>query len=193
MSSSTSVSPQKERAPLPATLRLSYERGRMWAAFPWMLGAALLALVAYLSKQQGHLSMDSIGLLCGGAGLAVAIGVMRWAGQSWNHVARLGLLLGLIPYLAALSAPYLGHTCPVGGCTSLCLPLCSAAGLSAGWLAVRPIVKHKLSIGYGLATITIILAVGTLACSCIGVTSILGAGVGIGSLAHTAWVRRHQS
>ncbi len=169
----------------PLKLRMAYELGRLRAAIPWMITALALAVLAYATKQQTK-------LVWAGLILIAAVGTMRWAGQAWNHVARLGLSFGMIPYLAALSAPLLGHHCEVGGCSSLCLPLCGVAGISAGWLAVKPIVKQRLGLGYGAATLLMILSVSAFACSCLGMASTLGVatGLGVGSVLRIAWMPR---
>lgn len=160
-------------------MRRAYEAGRLRAALPWALFPVTLGGVAYImSPERPMLGWTSLPLALG---LLLGLGAlgMHWIGKRWGQAAKLGFRLGALPYAGAMIAPLMGHACAVGACTSWCMPLCAAAGSSAGWLMVKPIQQQKLGLGYGVLVGVIIVGVGAMACTCMGISSTIGAAAGL--------------
>ena len=150
-----------------------YERARLRRAVIAALPTLVLPLVAFAL---GGRLVPSVVL---GAALATLVIALGWRGQAWGRAVPAGLLAGLFPLGLALTAQRIGHVCTPEGCTSLCVPMCSAGGLIAGVvisLAARRSTSPRLTLGAG-AVVT--LVVGALGCSCVGYAGALGMMAGL--------------
>ncbi|HSC89026.1 MAG TPA: hypothetical protein VLC09_17210 [Polyangiaceae bacterium] len=145
----------------------AYERGRLREG-------ALNALLALLLVTPGIiLAGATVSSLSFAAPLALLVLAASTRGGSFAKVALPATVLGLVPLACALGASHMGHVCTLGGCVSLCLPVCSAGGLIAGgWLgrlaARDPHPLRTLALGGSLSAL-----VGAIGCSCMGWSSTL--------------------
>lgn len=163
-------------------LRQTYERGRLRHGLRFALPVVALILVAWwVGSSPG-------GLVIGGLVFASCV-LAGWRGQWARRAALTGLFVGLLPFGCAQLAQPVGHICMAGGCYSACLPLCSAGGFAAGiavqGLASRVDRGHR----FWLAASIMVLAVGSMGCRCLGVSSLLGmtAGLLLASLPVVLW------
>lgn len=151
----------------------AYERSRVWRAI--QLAAPLLAL-AVLAPMLGTSARASA--LAGGAAVVIAT-VMWWRGQDAGRAVYPGVAAGLVPLALALSARAYGHVCTANGCVSLCVPACTVGGLAAGLLIARAGRAHRRPLVFGGSAATLALLVGSLGCSCVGASGILGLVLGL--------------
>lgn len=161
-----------------------YERSRFTSATIAALPSLLLPLVAFVV---GGRLLPSIGL-----GLAVwaLVVVLAWRGEAWGASVSTGLKGGAIPLALALLAQRIGHVCTPQGCTSLCVPMCAAGGILAGFVitaAARRSPSPAITIGSGAVLSTL---VGSLGCSCVGAGGLVGMTLGLTAGTFGAWVVR---
>lgn len=163
----------------------AYERSRVWHAI--QLAAPLLAL-AVVAPLLGATPATSA--LAGGAAVVLAT-LMWWRGRDAGRAVYPGVAAGLVPLALALSARAYGHVCTASGCVSLCVPACTAGGLVAGLLIARAgRAQRRPLVFYGSAA-TLALLVGSLGCSCVGASGVLGLLLGLAlTVGPTALVRR---
>lgn len=159
--------------PVLAMALARYERSRLknaaLAAIPSLLLPALACVVG------GRLAFSAI---LGGA-IWSAVVLLAWKGQAWGMSVPSGLMAGAVPLSLALLAQKIGHVCTPQGCTSLCVPMCAAGGAIAGVViaaAARRSPMPLVTLGCGAA---LSLAVGSMGCSCVGASGMLGMVVGL--------------
>ncbi len=140
--------------------------------------AVLVALVPLASYGVGGRAMTAAAL---GVSLVVLMGAAVWRGGPFALAATSGLKAGLVPLIVSHAANLYGHVCiPGQGCTSLCVPACTAGGVVAGAFVeyVARNSKNPMLVrvgGAGLAFCT-----GSLGCSCVGYAGMLGLTLGLG-------------
>ena len=150
------------------TARSAYEWGRFKRACFDASPLLILPVVSWVLT--GKLA-SMVGL---GSALVICAIVFLWRGQGFGRSVPIGLRFGLIPLgLAHLTRVY-GHVCTPSGCTSLCIPACTAGGIIAGALvahAARKSISPKLTLfaASGVAFLT-----GALGCACVGFGGVLG-------------------
>jgi hypothetical protein len=153
-----------------ARARRAYEIGRLRSA------AFVLVYVA---------PMVALALVGGGGAIAFTVGIglalamlatgLLWRGQAWGRAVGPGLLAGVMPLVAPLVLRVSGHCCTAGGCSSLCLPVCTSAGLFAG-LAVGFCVagEREKRLDFALSAIAIAALTGALGCVGMGLGAVSG-------------------
>lgn len=161
-----------------------YERSRFATATIAALPSLMLPLVAFVI---GGRLLPSIGL-----GLAVwaLVTGLAWRGETWGASVSTGLKGGAIPLGLALLAQRIGHVCTPQGCTSLCVPMCVAGGVFAGFLIAAAAKRSRspaITIGAGAVLSTL---VGALGCSCVGAGGMVGMTLGLTAGTFGAWVVR---
>jgi hypothetical protein len=166
---------------LPPDLARAYERGRV-------LDAALGALPV-VALPLGVLAVA--GLRPGQAGLALALmvgaGALFWRGEGWGAAARLGLVAGVLPLVAALAPGLTGMPCAGPDCPRWCATICTLGGLSGGaWLGWRGRGGWaETGVAAGIAAMT-----GWLGCAPMGMGTLAGVVLGLAAGAVTALLGR---
>ena len=154
------------------------------------LGTSLLvAVLPLVSMALGGYQASGLAL---GVVLVAGVGLSAWRGGAPTLAAMSGLKAGLIPLVLAHAANLYGHVCiPGQGCSTLCVPACSAGGLMAGLfierVARRAAKPNVIRLGgAGVAFVT-----GALGCSCVGWGGMVGLLAGM-ALTMTAgrWANR---
>lgn len=153
---------------LRARARRAYEAGRARSALRVALPTAAIALIAAVVGRAAGWA-----LAFGGA-LFLTTALFAWRGQDFGRGARVGVLAGILPFVAIVSV-HLGilHTCTGGHCYSVCLATCVAAGTLAG-LGVGVFVArtaHPVWAWVSAAAVTALT--GALGCAYLGAPGVL--------------------
>jgi hypothetical protein len=136
--------------------------------------AALLALVTVaLAETPARAALLGLPLVAASAAFAY------W-GREAARVLWPALLLGALPLGCALMAPHLGHICTGSGCVSLCLPMCTAGGLTAGILLSRFALAQPRPWRAWWFGAVIAIGAGAMGCACAGLPSVAGMALGVG-------------
>lgn len=153
--------------------RRAFVRGRLREALAAGTMATLLTLVALaFAEAPSRAAMLGAPLLLASAGSAY------W-GREAGRVLWPALLVSALPLGCALLAPHLGHVCTGSGCVSLCLPMCTAGGLSAGALLSRfALTQPRPWRVWGFGAAIAVLA-GAMGCACAGLPSVVGMALGV--------------
>jgi len=163
--------------------RRSYELGRVRQA---LLGVVPLLLIvpaaAWFSSRPSQ--AWTFGAVAFFAGIA-----LLWYGREPRKAVLPGIAAGLVPLTFALCANHL-HYCGPSGCTTFCVPACTAGGVVAGLVVARFGAARRLGAWYWLAASSLALVTGAMGCSCIGYSGVVGLGVGFGVGVVPALVRR---
>ena len=160
----------------------AYERGRLLAAARWSVWLLVPLALACWGVTDSMVVM-AIGLLA----LGVTIG-LRWRGRHWGRAARVGALLGMGPFLVAMTLRLEGG-CGPAGCLLHSTTPCVVAGLSAGAIIgvqARHFGEHQ--IGFAVAASAVAALIGAAACLPLGAITLLGtcAGVAVASVSLVA-------
>jgi len=100
-----------------------------------------------------------------------------------------GVLAGFVPLASTLCAMHVGHVCMGDQCTTVCLPACVVGGLAAG-IGVA-VVGHRGRHGasFWISASALAMLTGAMGCACIGVSGVLGLGLGFAAGAAPTVVR----
>lgn len=152
-----------------ARAQAAVERGRVTLALQACLVTLVAPVVVSLIRFQGVTTV-ALGLLS-----VATVGLCVWFGRGLSAGAMHGLKAGLIPLVLSLAANAWGHVCiPGRGCSSLCVPACTAGGVMAG-LAVEWWARRSTSPWRVRASAAVVsLGIGALGCSCVGSAGIAG-------------------
>jgi hypothetical protein len=163
----------RDEADFLSVARGRYEATRWRFAFVGALGVLVLPLGSHL------LGASWLATTLLGATLALGQLLSQWRGGVLAYASMSGLKAGLVPLALAHGAKLWGHVCTPTGCTSLCLPACTAGGVVGGLLVEwwarstpRPIVAR--GVGAAMCVLT-----GALGCSCVGHAGVLGMVLGL--------------
>lgn len=161
-----------------------YERSRIKRALLAALPTLVLPLIAF---GVGGRLVTSVSL---GAAVCVAVVILVWRGQAWGMAVPAGLIAGVVPLGLALAAQRIGHVCTPQGCTSLCVPMCSAGGVIAG-LVISAAARRSPAPRVTLVSGALLsVAIGALGCSCVGMGGMVGLSLGLIAGAGVALVLR---
>lgn len=146
--------------------RARYERRRFGLSFA---GAApvllVIAAAAFFAKRPTSVAFFG--------GLLFVTGVvLLWRGRDLRLALWPGVLSGLIPLVAALVANH-GHGCSGDHCSTLCVPACTAGGVTAGFVVSVIATRLKLGWGFLAAASAVSLLTGAMGCSCVGYSGVL--------------------
>lgn len=141
----------------------AYERGMLrraaLGATPMVVVSAVAVLLARDPARTGVL---------GGVVVLAALASF-WRRRGVESAAAIGFFAGLVPYAASIVASrWGGHVCMPGGCTSLCLPACTVAGVVAAVIVARSAARRQAGLLFWLLASTMTIATGALGCSCAG-------------------------
>ena len=155
-----------DRSRLVHQARARYERARLGLSFA---GAAPVLLVvgaaAFFAKRPTSVAVFG--------GLLFVTGVvLLWRGRELRLALWPGLLSGLIPLVAALVANH-GHGCSGDHCSSLCVPACTAGGLTAGIVVSIFATRMKLGWSFWAAASAVAVLTGAMGCACVGYSGVL--------------------
>jgi hypothetical protein len=98
--------------------------------------------------------------------------VLLWRGRDLRLALWPGVLTGLIPLVFALGANY-GHGCSGDHCSSLCVPACTAGGVTAGIVVSVIATRMKLGWGFWAAASAVSMLTGAMGCACVGYSGVL--------------------
>lgn len=146
----------------------AYLRGRLSRSWLEVTIACTLILIAALMARQPSV------VLIPALALVSLTALFTLAGTIPARAILPGLLLGLLPLACSLSAVHFGHVCGAGGCSSVCVPLCTTGGALAGLLLARAARRTKRPLLVWSTAGSVLLATGALGCACVGATGILG-------------------
>lgn len=157
---------------MPDRLRRAYELGRLRTA---MLGATPALVYLGLSFAFGA---DRRALVVGAA-LYLLAAVALHRGRPLARGVGLGFVLGIVPFSAASFAQGAGHVCVDGSCMSLCVPMCTGAGVLSGLVGSLLAVRMRAGLGSYASMVTVVTLAGTMGCRCIGLGSVTGLMAGL--------------
>lgn len=146
--------------------RARYERAR----FQWSFAGAapvllVVAAAAFFAKRPTSVAVFG--------GLLFVTGViLLWRGRDLRLALWPGVLTGLIPLVAALVANH-GHGCTGEHCSSLCVPTCTAAGVTAGLVVSLIATRMKAGWGFWAAASAVSMLTGAMGCACVGYAGVL--------------------
>lgn len=150
-----------------------YALGRIKASWFEVLAASVIVVITlFLSSMHGT-------VLLPGFALIFLTAVFSYYGREPGRFVLPALILGLIPLTCALASQFVGHVCVAGGCTSLCVPLCTAGGLVSGVLLAR---SARASRSPGLVWLSggaLVLCAGAMGCVCVGASGVVGMSLGL--------------
>lgn len=142
-----------------------YERARLGLSFA---GATPLLLVVGGAAVVGK-HPNSV-VLFGGLLFVTGV-VLLWRGRDLRLALLPGVLSGLIPLVFALVANY-GHGCSSDHCSTLCVPACTAGGVTASVVVSVVATRLKLSWGVWLSASAVSILTGAMGCACVGYSGI---------------------
>ncbi len=166
-------------------LRVRYEIGRVKHALNSGLLIVPLTLFAYATTK-------SVQVMMWGALLYGVLFVASWNSQRWGDAMRFAMRWSLIPYVMAGISPALGHMCLSGFCLGWCSVLCTVGGLVAG-LGISTVGhRHNFTTLQQVSCLAFVVGSASLACQCVGYSSIAGAtlGTALGATVHTLTHRK---
>jgi hypothetical protein len=106
--------------------------------------------------------------------------VLLWRGRELKRAVIPGVAAGSVPLVLVLCAQHFGHLCTGTSCSALCMQACAAGGIVAG-LAVASVGSSRRSgPGFWLAASALAILTGAMACSCLGVSGVVGLALGYG-------------
>lgn len=152
-------------------LRRAYELGRLRRA---LLGVAPVLVIVVLAASITH--RPSSALWFGFATVTVGA-VMLWYGRDPQKAVLPGIAAGLVPLAMALCASHI-HMCGPEGCTSLCVPACTAGGAIAGLAVAAVGNQRKAGLLFWLSASSLAVLTGAMGCACLGYSGVVGLGVG---------------
>ncbi|PZR05622.1 MAG: hypothetical protein DI536_31725 [Archangium gephyra] len=146
--------------------RSRYERARLGLS---VAGAApvlfVVAAAAVLGKRPSSVAFFG--------GLLFVTGVvLLWRGRDLRLALWPGVLTGLIPLAFALIANF-GHGCSGDHCSSLCVPACTAGGVTAGVVVSVIATRLKLGWRFWLSASAVSMLTGAMGCACVGYSGVL--------------------
>ena len=153
--------------------RTRYELARLRAASLGMLPLTLVMAVA-LCFTARPASTLGFGL----AAAAVAL-VMLWYGRAPQRAVLPGTAAGLVPLALSLFANQIHH-CGSDGCSSFCAPACTLGGVAAGLLVASIGRRRRAGIWFWLPASGMALLTGSMGCTCVGYSGVLGLAFGFG-------------
>jgi hypothetical protein len=168
MASVTELEPTLRRA------RRAYELGRA--------RRALLGFLPVLGLVGGACLLSDSPSWTGSLGLCMFfLGVvMLWRGRDLKRAVLPGVAAGSVPLVLVLCARHFGHMCTGTSCSTLCMQACAAGGAVAG-LAVASVGNSRRSgPGFWLAASALAILTGAMACSCLGISGVVGLALGYG-------------
>lgn len=146
--------------------RRRYERARIGLSLAGATPVFLVvAAAAFFAKRPTSVALFG--------GLLFVTGVvLLWRGRELRRALLPGVLSGLIPLVFALVANY-GHGCSGDHCSSLCVPACTAGGVTAG--LVVSIVATRMGLGWRFwaSASAVSLLTGAMGCACVGYSGVL--------------------
>jgi hypothetical protein len=159
---------------LESRARWAYERarlGRAIVAFVPML--LIVGVAAWLGKRPVTVINLGLGIYAAGA-------LLLWYGREPAKAVLPGVLAGLVPLCFSLCASHMGHVCTGDHCYALCVPACTAGGLGAGILVARFGLKQARGMWFWLFASGLALVTGSLGCSCVGYSGLIGLNLSYG-------------
>ncbi|HKO91581.1 MAG TPA: hypothetical protein VJU61_10535 [Polyangiaceae bacterium] len=151
--------------------RTRYELARLRAA---TLGMLPLALVVALALCFTARPASTLGF--GLAAAAVGV-VLLWYGRDPQRAVLPGTAAGLVPLALSLCANQIHH-CGSDGCSSLCAPACTLGGMVAGLAVGVAAGKRAAGIWFWLPASGMALLTGSMGCTCVGYSGVLGLAFG---------------
>lgn len=171
-----------------STMRRAFVRGRVkYAAGGALVSAVIAGLGVVFSHDPGRALPFALGVV-----LMSFLWVLQ--GQTFERMMLPSLLLGTMPLTCSIAAQYVGHACMHGGCSSLCVPLCTAGGVGAGILMARLAGASAQPVRAWIAGASLIACCGAIGCVCVGASGIVGMAAGLvvtGAVwSGLSWMRR---
>ena len=115
--------------------------------------------------------------------------VMLWHGKDPQRAVLPGIAAGLVPLALSLCANHI-HDCGTESCASLCLPACTLGGVVAGLTVASVGSQRRAGVWFWLSASGLALLTGSMGCSCVGYSGIIGLGVGYAAGAVPGLLRR---
>jgi hypothetical protein len=125
-----------------------------------------------------------------GSALFVGGVALLWYGRDLKRAVLPGVASGLIPLALALCAVRVGHACTGDGCMVLCVPACTVGGLIAGLSVAAVGLARRGGTGFWLSASGVALLTGSMGCSCVGLSGVIGLGLGFALGTAPGLVRR---
>lgn len=152
--------------------RRAYWLGRLREARVELGVALLWAVTAALAAQ------DASMVLYPAIWLLLLTSLFMMYGRGVGRSVLPGLLLGFVPLSCALLAQHWGHLCIDGGCTSLCVPICTGGGIVAGLVLARAARSTSSPLVVWMSAGALVLSAGALGCACVGAGGVTGMTLG---------------
>lgn len=162
--------------------RRGYELERLRRALVGMTPGIVLVAVAACAAHRPQSALF-FGLVMVSVGI-----VMLWYGRDPQRAVLPGVAAGMIPLICSLCANNL-HSCGHGGCTSFCVPACTIGGAVAGLAVAAVGSRRKAGLWFWVSASALALLTGSMGCSCVGYSGIIGLAVGFGAGAVPGLVR----
>lgn len=157
-------------ANLTSRSRRSYELGRLRRAL------RVAALVLPIVVVGGLVARDRLETCCAlGLGLLVLATFLRWRNRSGERAVFAGLAASVVPLVAGLALACTDVAC--GG--RACAAISGAAGLVAGILAARNVLRRDEGPVAGLFAASVAIVAACIGCLSLGIASVVGVGVGV--------------
>ena len=148
----------------------AYELGRLRFATKVLVYVVPMVLLASWSNATSMAWNAAIGAALG----VLTVGLL-WRGEAHGRAVGTGLVSGAIPLLAPLTMQATGHCCIAGACSTVCLPLCTGAGLAAGIIVGMRAASEQQAPGrFALSAIGVAALTGALGCTGMGLAAVAG-------------------
>ncbi|MBK9258218.1 MAG: hypothetical protein IPM54_00090 [Polyangiaceae bacterium] len=147
-----------------------YELGRLRFALKVLVYVVPMVLLAAWSNATPTAWNVAIGVALG----VLTVGLL-WRGEAHGRAVSTGLVSGAIPLLVPLIMQATGHCCIAGACSTLCLPLCTGAGIAAGIMVGMRAASERQAPGrFALSAIGVAALTGALGCTGMGLAAVAG-------------------
>jgi hypothetical protein len=113
-----------------------------------------------------------------GAALFVGGVALLWYGRDLKRAVLPGVAAGLVPLALGLCAVRMGHACTGDGCMMLCVPACTVGGLIAGLSVAAVGLARRGGTAFWFSASGVALLTGSMGCSCVGLSGVLGLALG---------------
>lgn len=160
-----------ELARIERRARRGYELARARRA---LIGVLPVLAIVWLATLFTHRPTSTVAF---GLATALAGALMLWYGRDPQRAVLPGVAAGLIPLVAALCANHFHH-CGPDGCTSWCVPACTAGGVVAGLAVAWVGVARRAGVRFWVSASGLALLTGAMGCACVGYSGVLGLAVG---------------
>lgn len=152
--------------------RVRYEWSRLRRA---VVGFSPLLLVVMAAVLLARHPMWTFAL---GSALFVGGVALLSYGRDLRRAVLPGVAAGLVPLSLSLCAVHVAHVCTGDQCMMVCVPACTIGGLVAGLTVAGVGLARRGGPSFWLSASGVAILTGSMGCSCVGLSGVVGLALG---------------